>query len=75
MLKTERAQQILRLNSVVNDNLNSSISPEWTQIIRDKLPQKAKNMEENIQRLLITRQRRSGMSQTLNENLESFKYF
>jgi hypothetical protein len=55
LVRSEKAQQILRQNSIVNDNLNTTISPEWIKIIREKLPQKLKNMEENISRLLLTR--------------------
>ena len=55
LVRSEKAQQILRQNSIVNDNLNTTISPEWIKIIREKLPLKLKNMEENISRLLLTR--------------------
>lgn len=55
LMRFEKAQQTFVQNSIVNDNLNTTVSRECSNIIREKLPQKAKNMEVNITLLLLTR--------------------
>ena len=49
--------------------------PVWTKIIREKLPQKAKNLEDNFKALLLTRQRRSTLGQLLLNQLNRFRFF
>lgn len=51
-----------------------SIQEKWIQVIEDKLPKNAKNLQDNYSLLIQTRKSRRGLGQNLRAGLEKFRY-